>query len=146
MTSFRSRCQVVSTELFPPVVIVPSAKSQFSSLGEKTIVTKNGNRRRTPCHCNSCCDSRKRHTVSLSSSKSTEEYLGGYYCCSLSKSMAKKKQNKTGEKAKMGVDSVKHTRYEMRLNVSLDMMFARLLFQDGAGNCKKKYYSPSKIF
>ena len=29
MTSFRSRCQVVSTELFPPVVIVPSAKIQF---------------------------------------------------------------------------------------------------------------------
>ena len=27
----------------------------------------------------------------------------------------------------------------MRLNVSLDMMFARLLFQDGAGNCKKAY-------
>ena len=32
MTSFRSRCQVVSTELVPPVVIVPSAKSQFPSL------------------------------------------------------------------------------------------------------------------
>ena len=36
MTSFRSRCQVVSTELFPPVAIVPSAKSQFSSFGAKT--------------------------------------------------------------------------------------------------------------
>ena len=36
MTSFRSRCQVVSTELFPPVVVVPSAKIQFSSLGAKT--------------------------------------------------------------------------------------------------------------
>ena len=36
VTSFRSRCQVVSTELVPPVVIVPSAKSQFSSFGAKT--------------------------------------------------------------------------------------------------------------
>ena len=36
MTSFRSRCQVVSTELFPPVVVVPSAKIQFPSLGRKT--------------------------------------------------------------------------------------------------------------
>ena len=36
MTSFRSRCQVVSTELVPPVVIVPSAKIQSSSFGEKT--------------------------------------------------------------------------------------------------------------
>ena len=35
VTSFRSRCQVVSTELVPPVVIVPSAKSQFPSLGRK---------------------------------------------------------------------------------------------------------------
>ena len=33
VTSFRSRCQVVSTELFPPVVIVPSAKIQLSSFG-----------------------------------------------------------------------------------------------------------------
>ena len=40
MTSFRSRCQVVSTELFSPVVVVPSAKSQFPSLERKTIVTK----------------------------------------------------------------------------------------------------------
>ena len=36
VTSFRSRCRVVSTELFPQVVIVPSAKIQFSSLGAKT--------------------------------------------------------------------------------------------------------------
>ena len=35
MTSFRSRCQVVSTELFPPVVVVPSAKIQLPSLGRK---------------------------------------------------------------------------------------------------------------
>ena len=39
MTSFRSRCQVVPTELFPPVVIVPSAKIQFSSWARKPIVT-----------------------------------------------------------------------------------------------------------
>ena len=37
MTSFRSRCQVVSTELFPPVVIVPSAKIQFPSLGARNL-------------------------------------------------------------------------------------------------------------
>ena len=37
MTSFRSRYRVVSTELFPPVVIVPSAKTQFSSLGVKNL-------------------------------------------------------------------------------------------------------------
>ena len=36
VTSFCSRFQVVSTELFPPVVIVPSAKIQFPSLGAKT--------------------------------------------------------------------------------------------------------------
>ena len=36
VTSFCSRCQVVSTELFPPIVVVPSAKSQFSSFGAKT--------------------------------------------------------------------------------------------------------------
>ena len=58
-----------------------------------------------------------------------------------------KKAGQNRRKSKDGCRfSVKHTRYEMRLNVSLDMMFARLLFQDGAGNCKKKYYSPSKIF
>ena len=81
----------------------------ISGLGVGWKTKKNGNRRRAPCHCNSCCDSRKRHTVSLFSSKSTEEYLGGYYCCSLSKSMAKKKQDKTGEKAKMDVDSLLNT-------------------------------------
>ena len=37
MTSFRSRCRVVSTELFPPVVVVPSAKSQFSSFGAENL-------------------------------------------------------------------------------------------------------------
>ena len=37
MTSFRSRCQVVSTELVPPVVVVPSAKIQsVFQLGAKT--------------------------------------------------------------------------------------------------------------
>ena len=51
-----------------------------------------------------------------------------------------KKAGQNGRKSKDGCRfSVKHTRYEMRLNVSLDMMFARLLFQDGAGNCKKAY-------
>ena len=37
MTSFRSHCQVVSTELFPPFVIAPSAKIQFFSFGGKTL-------------------------------------------------------------------------------------------------------------
>ena len=36
VTSFHSRCQVVSTELVPPVVIVPSAKRQSPSLERKT--------------------------------------------------------------------------------------------------------------
>ena len=75
--------------------------------------------------------------VYIFSSKSTEGYLGGYYCCSLSISIGKRAgQNR--RKSKDGYRfAVKHTRYEMRLNVSLDMMFVRLLFQDGAGNCKK---------
>ena len=41
MTSFRSRCQVVSTELFPPVVVVPSAKSQFTSFGGENLSSHN---------------------------------------------------------------------------------------------------------
>ena len=55
----------------------------------------------------------------------------------------RKKAGQNRRKSKDGCRfSVKHTRYEMRLNVSLDMRFARLLFQDGAGNCKKKYLTP----
>ena len=54
----------------------------------------------------------------------------------------RKKAGQNWRKSKDGCRfSVKYTRYEMRLNVSLDMMFARLLFQDGAGNCKKAYWS-----
>ena len=34
--SFRSRCQVVSTELFPPVVIVPSRRFSFPVGRENT--------------------------------------------------------------------------------------------------------------
>ena len=41
MTSFRSRCQVVSTELFPPVVIVPSAKIQFSKFWGENLSSQN---------------------------------------------------------------------------------------------------------
>ena len=83
----------------------------ISGLGVGWKTEKKGNRRRAPCRC----DSRKWHTVSLFSSKLTEEYLGGYYCCSLSKSMAKNRR-----KSKDGCRfSVKHTRYKMRLNVSL---------------------------
>ena len=51
---------------------------------------------------------------------------------------------KTGQNRRKSKDegrfSVKHIRYEMRLNASLDIMFARLLFQDGTGNCKKAYF------
>ena len=52
----------------------------------------------------------------------------------------RKQTGQNRRKSKDGcIFSVKHIRYEMRLNASLDMMFARLLFQDGAGNCKKAY-------
>ena len=33
-------------------------------------------------------------------------------------------------------------RAKIRLNASLDVVSARLLFQDGAGNCKKGYCNP----
>ena len=54
-----------------------------------------------------------------------------------------KKAGQNRRKSKDGCRfSVKHTRYEMRL----DMMFAWLLFQDGAGNCKKKYFSAKQLY
>ena len=59
----------------------------------------------------------------------------------------RKKAGQNRRKSKDGCRfSVKHTRYDMRLNVSLDMMFAWLLFQDGAGNCKKKYFSAKQLY
>lgn len=59
-------------------------------------------------HCNNSCDSGKGHTVSLFSLNLMEEYLVEYYCCSLSRSIAKK-QDKSEEKAKLSVDSLLNT-------------------------------------